>query len=463
MINYIYGVVSLTEHYKEGEKHILIFGDYHQGKLDHQTNPCDEKSIHIIDFIINYIHWNHDMNGLVTDIFLEMEKFDLPFREAFNGTRSNYMVDLGYFFEKYIKQDEFKLSDDVNDISDKSRFHCASKKFDNYKRYRGNPLSMSMLITNLPLFHNVYDNIDKMSADEILGTIDGILEFCDDVYEFFSEEKYNGFMRETGIIDELKKSRNYIGKLLYTELHKKTMVIFHRSIPTFKRVETNLIKAKDDFIMDNITTNLEKEFSTSLNLFIDELDDLYWSHWSKIYTDVYLLAKLFNNDNYNSVIIYVGEQHARYYRDFLEKINYTCIRKVYNQDQDDFVSQCLDVSDFKFSIDYKPYCNSNEDEDVIYFYSFILQDRICMPRSKFLKLVAENGIVQLYSDMFITEELFNNLKLDKSNFFYLTEPSDGVYFSYIPFNTFQTGDATTEIYNNTPSRSSSGSPVRESD
>jgi len=86
-----------------------------------------------------------------------------------------------------------------------------------------------------------------------------------------------------------------------------------------------------------------------------------------------------------------------------------------------------------------------------------------MPRSKFLKLIADNGIVQLYSDMFITEELFNNLKLDKSNFFYLTEPSEGVYFSYIPFNTFQTGDATTEIYHNTSSRLPSGSPIRQSD
>ncbi|MFO0089302.1 MAG: hypothetical protein ACK518_00565, partial [bacterium] len=150
-VKFIHGPVSLTEHYsKEYDKHIYIFGDIHFNQL----KPCQTKSMHIIDFMLNYARWNYQTNKRKTDIFLETAKLSIKDNPEYplpGGSRDrNYLTDCVYFFQNFLRGDKSKVEDQFG-VRDAIRVHYTDVRTLINKKGLGIYLSRSLnRLTSLP-------------------------------------------------------------------------------------------------------------------------------------------------------------------------------------------------------------------------------------------------------------------------------------------------------------------------
>lgn len=489
MIKYIHGPVSLTQHYsKVYDKHIYIFGDIHVNQL----KPCSPNtSMHIIDFILNYIRWNYDTNNQITDIFLETGKFsrDCPKGGVISCDMPQYqpcpIAEVIDFFRNFLRYDKSKIENQF-DIKDKCRFHYADIRHsstDDDVRFIfpsfGFISELKQVINDLAVSFQGCCQSDSEVKDAIDGTKQ-INEFLSEILIELNREinnEYETTILQTGLDKELSKLSN-IYPNMSEELRYMTNKKHSTIISIIQKIE-QLTNNLDELVTKNIIacsqdyeclSTVIKKYINYIVEIIVQLTELE-SYYIQLFMDEYLLARIFKNPEFKDIIIYVGNNHAERYRNFLKGLQFNIGKEAYNvnYDSSDIAImtniQCIDVEHFNFQISPSSYCEEKDyqmSDDMIYLYSYKLNDRICISKSKLLELKPIKGLVQI-GDFIIPEDSFNDIKYEirKNNAKY-------IYLGHVYENStrhimyYHSPDFQTANRNRIGVRSTSPSPKRRS-
>lgn len=511
-IKLIHGPISLTEHYSEKyDKHIYIFGDLHVNQLSPCSLDDTTPSMHIIDFILNYTRWNYKTNGLKTHLFLEAfkpkEDCEGPYMCDLEASHSdNYLSATIDFFKNFLRKTKSNIKEKYG-IKDMIRVHygdirtfiSGSKVIEAVPSLESMIRSGSKLFNILRYIHSnpIRSNIDIKTFIDVLDKAKTQLVDCSEFVQK-SIEEYINHVEKGGIDEEILKTYNHyhdIADILDKQKTEKFKLVHQQSIDinnlilkieksideiqTYANVHLQL--RKPYITIHEYMTSMYKSIIQDLSEFVEELNGYYRIMEIDQFMDEYLLARLFRT-KIKVALIFVGDWHADTYRNFLKNVGFETVNEAYcrNYSNDytkdsntDLSVQCINVERFNFQIEPNSYCewNGDEKDDMMYFYSYKLDERICMPRETFNKLQPENGFVNLgMYDFMITEDLHRQIKMEDGNnkFIYLAkdkayEPFYSYYLPYIDFQTAQRNKErsakTSPIYgrdtNNSPRRAKS--------
>ena len=344
MPKFIGGPLTLTCHFsKEYNKMIYIFGEYHTNKTDCGNFSSTNKML-VEDFIYQLI----DKTDVFIDIFLEINAMERNAKEykSYDGiSNSRSISELFNKLQKCIPyntrhDNACRLSRvsyfDIRKINDNSYNNFYRYIFDVYHTC----LEHIQYIYKLEQSYNKdeiskerYDQLEETKIKETFDEIKKIIELNnkrynlfyhlknDNVENFWLERMYNNIY----VIHELKKITD-------EELFEKITDFFEQNIRTFVYSNKENWNDNIDIILDT-KTNMN-DYITSVNIIfkpcirlLSRISDMYTI--CRMFKDFDLERKPYEGADYkdqpkraNNIIIYSGDAHSIFYREFLDKMQF---------------------------------------------------------------------------------------------------------------------------------------------
>ncbi|NBP58812.1 hypothetical protein EBU71_20160, partial [bacterium] len=341
---WVAGPYTLTEYYSPVyNKHIYIFGEIHDVDKDPCQNiPVQSEQVFPVHMFFDYLIREQYARGKVLDIFIETDKLI----KGVEFERNDFLVDfitgdalslLKHYFASYLTVD--KIDDplgyrDTPDGSLMGRLHYTDVRMNpNYRKELSNtrltPLERCLHAINWIMLGKVY----KKTSDEVLHFFNE--GQCDVILKYKPEnilKDLQTFIERYGILKQVTKVPfDEVRQFLYEKLY-------------------------DTISIQNIIDQL-KLFQNMLYMGAS-IDDLHTLLHEQIYgdflihlMDVYLIARVMKNPEFKNIIIYVGEYHAKTYREWLEELGFYLENSYIPQTE----SRCINIQMFEPFFEDKPY------------------------------------------------------------------------------------------------------------
>ena len=385
MPEFIAGPFTLTCHFSnEYKKMIYIFGEYHTYETDCGNFLSTNKML-VEDFIYELI----DKTDVFIDVFLEINAMKRKAKEynSYDGiSNSRSISELFNNLQKCIQyntrhDNECRLSRvnyfDIRKINDNSYnnfYKYISDVYHTHTRHRNDINKLVKAYNKNEISEELYDQLEQTKITETFEEIKNIVELNNERFNFFYHLKNDNV--ENFWLDRIYKNEYVIHelkKITDEELHEKITDFFEESIRTFVYSNKENWNDNIDIILD-AKTNMN-DYLNSVNFIFDPCMRLL-SHVADMYTicrmfkDFDLEKKPYEGADYkdqpkraNNIIIYAGDAHSIFYRQFLDKMQFEKI-SAKSQSQ-----TCVDVRNFPLpffsmsAID-KYYIQLKEDEHV---------------------------------------------------------------------------------------------------
>jgi hypothetical protein len=291
-LKYVKGPVSLSEHkHPEYDKHIYIFGDIHVIDTYCPKDMNKNNSEYFDLFLKNLLlYWKEKNPKVILDYFIEF-----GFRGAMTPISyisSNYK---GYFNELYNKFIEcVQIKKDRCDFEN-LRLH--------YSDIRRGFLETEIL--------NIF--IDNICYNDLNFT-------------YFNWGRFEKLLSNPEKIFRISKVDKQIEAVKYP------------------KVKELLLEARDEIInmCKFYSKNMRKNDINSFD-FENFCEDLRYITVKIM--DIYLFARMFKKFEPKNILVYVGETHAKNYREWLKKLGFSTKETFSNVEHINF--QCVNISDFK--------------------------------------------------------------------------------------------------------------------
>jgi hypothetical protein len=178
---------------------------------------------------------------------------------------------------------------------------------------------------------------------------------CFDLLEENTEKTFQVMKEDWESNDAFNRIQNWIGKSESlekdirqdleswkekTHLNKQINSI---PFPDVKNELQQRIQRRDKIVIDDVMKLLNIVIKEGWSIGVVKLLSKYVATLLMEYMDIYLLARIFKSREYNNIIIYVGDAHAEYYREFLARMGLPVYKET--RSSDDYVT-CIDVQKF---------------------------------------------------------------------------------------------------------------------
>ena len=361
---FIAGPFSLTCHWSEEyKKMIYIFGEYHTNKTDCSEFPVYPNTSMIVeDFIYELI----DKTDVFIDIFLEVNSMKRKQKEYDSYDGISRSRSISQLFDKLKKCIQYNTRHDnacrlarvnyvdVRGINNNQYNEFYTYIFNIYTVNSYHTEYIDKLVENYNEYKISQEELYQLEETKIKETFDKIKNIIielnkrsnffyhlknDNVENFWLERMYNNEYVE----HELKKITDQ-------ELYEKITDFFEHTIRTFVYFNKQQWIDNISIILDT-KTNMSDYLTSAKNIFqpcstlLVRIVDMYTI--CRMFKDFDLEKKPYEGADdkdqpkrANNIIIYTGDGHSRFYREFLDKMQF---EKISSKSQSE---TCIDLRNF---------------------------------------------------------------------------------------------------------------------
>lgn len=329
------GPVSIIYYKNEAlNKKIITLGDVHSGK----ENLCDPHEIFITDYLNNII------SDKPIDIFVESWK---PLQ--------NFLIEDERYRDLFKPNKKFEEIEDF--LKDVRRLALSEYKKNANKRFHfvdiRDQLSGWITLYNLePFFKYVNNSVIKIDSSMYERVISELFQKLINVifafFEFLKGENVEAIEKYKEIfpID----SANFIPYSFQKELTKlenKNHILAGKIKKVLEQKLNKFLEFYFETFVDIEHVEHEHERDNEIIQKNNDLENRLKDITAQI-SDFYMIARIMKNDDITDCILYVGEAHQQFIKEYLLALNFDIVESQYNDyDADYKISRCLNnITDF---------------------------------------------------------------------------------------------------------------------